>query len=67
MAIHKYKKGDVVDVYQKPITKEIFEGKAKIIKLNRTDNYYNVQFVKNIESEDKHNRYSNLIYSRFVY
>jgi transcription antitermination factor NusG len=26
------KKGDIVDIYQKPFTKEDFEGKAKIIE-----------------------------------
>ena len=30
--------GDEVDIFQKPATKEDFEGKAKIVKINSVDN-----------------------------
>ena len=31
------KQGDVVEVYQKPMTAELFEGKAKLIEEYRPD------------------------------
>ena len=42
---HKYQVGEEVKVYNKPMTKEDFEGDATIRKvIQHTDNYYEVQF-----------------------
>jgi hypothetical protein len=42
---HKYKVGDYVAVYQKPVTEEDFEGKAVIVAIRHTPGAYDVRFV----------------------
>ena len=60
MKNHKYKEGDVVDVFEDPITKEKPEGKAKIVKVRNTEHYYDVQFLDDLDESD-------VIFGRFIY
>ena len=41
----KYKVGDIVKVYEDPITKTKFEGEAEIVFVGERDNYYQVKFT----------------------
>jgi len=39
------KKGDVVTVYEDPISQKKVEGKAKILKVHAKPHYYRVVFI----------------------
>ena len=54
---HKYKIGEVVTVFEDPITKQHPEGQAEIVKLAKTEDYYCVRFLDADKPE----------YYRFVY
>ena len=52
MAEHKYKMGDVVEVFDDPSTKQISQGKAKIVfVVPDVDHYYKVIFESDPEAE----------------
>lgn len=57
---HLHKIGDIVKVYDDPITKLNLEGTAKIASLEPLDHYYKVVF-------DNDNWYRGAQYQRFIY
>lgn len=59
MAQHKYKVGDVVEIFDDPITKQKFEGRVNIVGLRDVDNYYEIVFF---EDEDYEGTYPRFVY-----
>jgi hypothetical protein len=57
---HLHKVGEIVRVYDDPISKRKLDGSAKITKLLTLDHYYEVQFVDDPS-------YRGCTFSRFIY